>query len=115
MSCHLFVQLGGIPDAVHPSYRAILEEVPGLSRTYLQAKYLDVLEALLWGFHNARSGLCFPSLAKIAEAARCAPSTVAEAIKALEAMIEAKPSAPAFGLVQLGFEGALDADDVAVA
>jgi hypothetical protein len=29
----------------------------------LTAKCLDVLEALLWGFHNARSGLCFPSLA----------------------------------------------------
>ena len=52
----------------------------------LTAKCLDVLEALLWGFHNARSGLCFPSLAKIAEAARCAASTVAEALKALEAV-----------------------------
>ena len=51
----------------------------------ITAKALAVLEALLWGFHNARSGLCFPSLAKIAEKARCAPSTVAEAIKALEA------------------------------
>jgi hypothetical protein len=46
----------------------------------LTPKYLDVLEALLWGFHNARTGLCFPSLA-----AKCAPSTVAEALKALEA------------------------------
>jgi hypothetical protein len=35
-------------------------------------------------FHNARSGLCFPSYEKIAEAASCARSTVAEAIKALE-------------------------------
>ena len=52
----------------------------------LTAKCLDVLQALLWGFHNARSGLCFPSLATIAEAAGCAPSTVAEAIKALEAV-----------------------------
>jgi AraC-like DNA-binding protein len=52
----------------------------------LTAKCLDVLQALLWGFHNAQSGLCFPSLAKIAEAAGCAPSTVAEAIKALEAV-----------------------------
>jgi hypothetical protein len=25
------------------------------------AKALAVLEALLWAFHNARSGLCFPS------------------------------------------------------
>src|SRR6516165_11234739 len=48
------------------------------------AKALAVLEALLWVFHNARSGLCFPSYEKIAEAASCARSTVAEAIKALE-------------------------------
>jgi Helix-turn-helix domain len=48
------------------------------------AKALAVLEALLWAFHNARSGLCFPSYEKIAEAAGCARSTVAEAIKALE-------------------------------
>ena len=48
------------------------------------AKALAVLEALLWGFHNARSGLCFPSYEKIAEKAGCARSTVYEAIKALE-------------------------------
>jgi len=48
------------------------------------AKALAVLEALLWGFHNAKSGLCFPSYEKIAEAAGCARSTVAEALKALE-------------------------------
>jgi AraC-like DNA-binding protein len=45
----------------------------------------NVLEVLLWGFHNARSGLCFPSLATIAQRAACAPSTVCEALKALEA------------------------------
>jgi hypothetical protein len=50
----------------------------------LTAKCLAVLEALLWGFHNARSGLCFPSLATIAKKAECAPSTVAIAIKKLE-------------------------------
>ena len=33
------------------------------------AKALAVLEALLWGFHNARSGLCFPSYETIAERA----------------------------------------------
>jgi hypothetical protein len=48
------------------------------------AKAVAVLEALLWGFHNARSGLCFPSYEKIAEKAGCARSTVAQAIKALE-------------------------------
>jgi len=50
----------------------------------ITAKALAVLEALLWGFHNARSGLCFPSYETIAKRANCARSTVAEAIKALE-------------------------------
>jgi hypothetical protein len=50
----------------------------------ITAKAVAVLEALLWAFHNARSGLCFPSYEAIAEAAHCARSTVAEAIKALE-------------------------------
>ncbi len=50
----------------------------------ITAKALAVLEALLWCFHNTRSGLCFPSYEKIADRAGCARSTVAEAIKALE-------------------------------
>jgi hypothetical protein len=48
------------------------------------ATALAVLEALLWAFHNAKSGLCFPSYERIAEAAHCARSTAAEAIRALE-------------------------------
>jgi hypothetical protein len=48
------------------------------------AKAIAILETLLWGFHNARSGLCFPSYEKIAERAGCARSTVAEALKTLE-------------------------------
>jgi hypothetical protein len=40
----------------------------------LTAKCRDALEALLWSFHNARSGLCFPSLEKIAEKAKVARS-----------------------------------------
>jgi len=50
----------------------------------ITAKALAVLEALLWAFHNAKGGLCFPSYETIAEAAHCARSTVAEALKALE-------------------------------
>ena len=46
--------------------------------------FLEVLEALLWGFHNSRSGCCFPSYETIAARAECARSTVAEALKALE-------------------------------
>jgi hypothetical protein len=48
------------------------------------AKAFAVLQALLWGFHNAKSGLCFPSYEAIADAAGCARSTVAEAIRTLE-------------------------------
>lgn len=50
----------------------------------LTAKMLDVLARLLWGFHNAASGKCFPSYEAIAEAAGCHRDTVYEAIRALE-------------------------------
>jgi hypothetical protein len=48
------------------------------------AKFLAVLDALLWGFHNAATGRCFPAYETIAERAGCARSTVYEAIRALE-------------------------------
>ena len=57
---------------------------PGKAYGVVTAKALAVLEALLWTFHNAKSGVCFPSYERIAEAAGCARSTVAEAIRALE-------------------------------
>ena len=57
---------------------------PGKAYGQITAKALAVIEALLWAFHNAKSGLCFPSYEAIAEAAHCARSTVAEAIRALE-------------------------------
>ena len=50
----------------------------------LTAKCLAVLEALLWTFHNAKSGLCFPSYVRIAEAAGCCEATAKKAVKALE-------------------------------
>jgi len=50
----------------------------------LTAKFLAVLHALLWGFHNCQSGRCFPSYEGIAERADCTRSTVYEAINALE-------------------------------
>src|SRR5262245_56363441 len=50
----------------------------------LSAKFLAVLHALLWGFHNCQSGRCFPSYERIAERADCTRSTVYEAINALE-------------------------------
>src|SRR4051794_9868824 len=44
---------------------------------------------MLWVFHNAKSGQCYPSYERIAEAVArkfgsCARSSVAEALKALE-------------------------------
>jgi hypothetical protein len=57
---------------------------PGQHKGPITRAFLGVLEALLWGFHNARSGCCFPSYERIAERAGCARSTVAEALKVLE-------------------------------
>jgi Helix-turn-helix domain len=47
--------------------------------------YMDVFEAMLFSFHNSKSGLCFPSYEAIAEKAKCCRDTVYEAIKVLEA------------------------------
>jgi hypothetical protein len=57
---------------------------PRQHRGPITRAFLEVLEALLWGFHNARTGCCFPSYETIAATAECARSTVAEALKALE-------------------------------
>ena len=65
--------------------RALMRRVDkGKAYGAISAKAYAVLEALLWTFHNARSGLCFPSYESIATAAGCARSTVAESIKMLE-------------------------------
>jgi Helix-turn-helix domain len=61
-----------------------LHRQPGQRGGALGRATFDVLGALLWVFHNARTGCCFPSYERIAERAGCARSTVAEAIKALE-------------------------------
>ena len=57
---------------------------PGQHKGPITRAFLDVLQALLWGFHNARTGVCFPSYEAIADRAECARSTVAEALKVLE-------------------------------
>jgi hypothetical protein len=57
---------------------------PGQHRGPLTRATIEVLEALLWGFHNAKSGGCFPSYETIAAKAECCRDTVYEAIKALE-------------------------------
>jgi hypothetical protein len=57
---------------------------PRQHRGPLTRAFLEVLEALLWGFHNSKGGGCFPSYERIAERAECSRDTVYEAIKALE-------------------------------
>jgi hypothetical protein len=57
---------------------------PGRAYGELTAKHVQVFEALVYGFLNSRDGRCFPSLAKLAERAGCAVSTVQLAIAALE-------------------------------
>ena len=57
---------------------------PGQHHGSITMAFERVLQALLWSFHNSRDGRCFPGYERIAEQARCARSTVAEALKALE-------------------------------
>jgi putative ABC transport system substrate-binding protein len=57
---------------------------PGQHRGPITRAFLEVLEALLWGFHNARTGRCFPSYEAIAAKAECCRDTVYEALKVLE-------------------------------
>jgi hypothetical protein len=57
---------------------------PGQHKGPITRAFLDVLHALLWQFHNSRTGICFPSYERIAEKAECARSTVAEALRVLE-------------------------------
>jgi hypothetical protein len=58
---------------------------PGQHHGPITRAYMQVFEALLWGFHNSRDGRCFPSYEAIADRAKCCRDTVYEAIKALEA------------------------------
>jgi hypothetical protein len=57
----------------------------GQHRGPITRAYMEVFEAMLFGFHNSKSGLCFPSYEAIAEKAKCCRDTVYEAIKVLEA------------------------------
>jgi hypothetical protein len=54
------------------------------ARAPITRAFLEVLEALLWGFHNSRDGRCFPSYETIAAKAECCRDTVYEALKVLE-------------------------------
>jgi hypothetical protein len=56
----------------------------GQHRGPITRAFMEVLEALLWGFHNCKDGRCFPSYESIAKRAECSRDTVYEAIKALE-------------------------------
>src|SRR6476469_2996281 len=62
----------------------MLSRKPGKPWGEISAKHFEVFKALLWGFHNAKTGLCFPSYKTIADKADCAPSTVGLALIALE-------------------------------
>jgi Helix-turn-helix domain len=57
---------------------------PGQHRGPITRAFLEVLEALVWGFHNSRTGCCFPSYELIAAKAECCRDTVYEALKVLE-------------------------------
>ena len=58
---------------------------PGRHGGVLKRTGLAVLKALLFGFHNLATGRCDPGYDALARMAGCARSTVAEALKRLEA------------------------------
>ena len=62
-----------------------LHRQPGQRGGALGRATLAVLSVLVWQFHNARTGVCFPSYERIAEKTECACSTVAQAQGALSA------------------------------
>jgi hypothetical protein len=43
-----------IEDAAHPTYPAILEEVPGLSRTYVQTLLHDIVQTVRYAYTDKR-------------------------------------------------------------
>ena len=70
--------------AAHARAWTAAHKAPGQHKGPITRAFLDVLGALLWGFHNSRSGACFPSYDRIAEKAECSRTTVYEALKVLE-------------------------------
>src|SRR5260370_6564737 len=54
VSAHMFIRLGGIQDAGHPTYQAILEEGPGLSRTYVQTLLHDIVKDIRYEYTDKR-------------------------------------------------------------
>lgn len=54
VSAHLFASLAGIKNRANPTYRAILEEVPGLGRTYIQAVFHTLLTENLYHYTDRR-------------------------------------------------------------
>ncbi len=61
------------------------ETEKGRAYGQITAKAYAVFAALLMGFHNSKSGRCFPSYNRICEAVGCCRQTVATALAALEA------------------------------
>ena len=65
--------------------RALLRRTEkGRAYGAITAKAFAALEALLWGFHNAKSGLCFPSYEKIGLRSRSDDPVLARGVIALK-------------------------------
>jgi hypothetical protein len=50
VSAHLFIDISGVATAHHPTYRAILEEVPGLGRSYINHIIADLLRRVKYDY-----------------------------------------------------------------
>ena len=64
------------PRAAYAKAWSARNRQPGQHKGPITRAFLEVLEALLWGFHNAAPGCCFPSYEAIAAKAECCRDTV---------------------------------------
>jgi hypothetical protein len=54
VSAHMFIRLDEVAGAAHPTYRAILEEVPGLSRTYIHSLLHSLIREVTYQYTDKR-------------------------------------------------------------
>ena len=54
VSSHLFIELSSVENAIHPTYRVVVEEVPGLGRTYINHIIAELLRNTKYDYTDHR-------------------------------------------------------------
>jgi hypothetical protein len=62
----------------------VKHKTPKQHRGPITRAFMEILKAMLYGFHNSKTGYCFPSYEAIAARAKCNRDTVYEALKIFE-------------------------------